>query len=127
MPASRRRDFAQVDERDPAAERERASSGEAPGLVHHRQEAPSCREGGGGPGQVLVGRAVAGEHPAVEVVFDPQTSGGLLFGVRADDAASVLDRLHIGGDPSAAVIGVVTPPHPDGALFVLSARTSTET
>src|SRR5262245_42613533 len=50
----------------------------------------------------------AAAHPAVEVVFDPQTSGGLLFGVRADDAAAVLDRLHIGGDPRAAVIGVVT-------------------
>jgi hypothetical protein len=30
-----------------------------------------------------------------------------------------LDRLRAAGDPSAAVIGEVTLPHPDGALFEL--------
>ena len=63
--------------------------------------------------------AAAAAHPAVEVVFDPQTSGGLLFGARADQVTRALDRLRAVGDPSAAVIGEVTPPHPDGALFEL--------
>ena len=63
--------------------------------------------------------AAAAAHPAVEVVFDPQTSGGLLFGARADQVTLALDRLRAVGDPSAAVIGEVTPPHPDGALFEL--------
>jgi selenide,water dikinase len=63
--------------------------------------------------------AAAAAHPAVEVIFDPQTSGGLLFGARADQVPLALDRLRAAGDPSAAVIGEVTPPHPDGALFEL--------
>ena len=62
-------------------------------------------------------RVAVGDHPIVDVLFDPQTSGGLLLGVRADRADEALARLRAAGDPGAAIIGLVTPPHPDGALF----------
>jgi selenide,water dikinase len=61
--------------------------------------------------------AAAGTHPAIEALFDPQTSGGLLFGIAPERAAEALARLHETGDTDAALIGEVTPPHPDGALF----------
>jgi selenide,water dikinase len=65
----------------------------------------------------------AASDPIVEVLFDPQTSGGLLFGVRPEHLAETLERLHAGGDSAAAAIGEVTPPHPDGALFEVIAST----
>lgn len=40
-----------------------------------------------------------------DILFDPQTSGGLLFGCRAGDAAEVVARLHDAGLEDAAVIG----------------------
>ncbi len=61
--------------------------------------------------------ADAAAHPAIEALFDPQTSGGLLFGVAPERADEAIERLHAGGDSAAAVIGEVMPPHPDGALF----------
>jgi selenide,water dikinase len=48
--------------------------------------------------------------PRVAVLFDPQTSGGLLFGADSRDADRVLSLLHEAGDTAAAVIGHVTPP-----------------
>jgi selenide,water dikinase len=61
--------------------------------------------------------AAAGAHPAIEALFDPQTSGGLLFGVTAERAGEAVARLAAAGDAAAAVIGRVTAPRPDGALF----------
>ena len=55
--------------------------------------------------------------PALDILFDPQTSGGLLFGVPAERAEAALAVLHAAGDRQAAVIGEVTAPRPDGALF----------
>jgi selenide,water dikinase len=43
-----------------------------------------------------------------ELLFDPQTSGGLLIAVAADEAESLLAAIR-GGDPSASIIGEVTP------------------
>lgn len=46
-------------------------------------------------------------HPADEIVYDPQTAGGLLAGVRTKQADAVLRDLRATGYPDAAVIGVV--------------------
>ena len=42
------------------------------------------------------------------VIFDPQTSGGLLIAIDEDQAAQLTEELQAAGDHSAAVIGVVT-------------------
>src|SRR5437867_4417722 len=55
--------------------------------------------------------------PLLDLIFDPQTSGGLLFGVAATRAEAALAALHAAGDVHARVIGEVTPPSADGALF----------
>jgi selenide,water dikinase len=47
----------------------------------------------------------AGRDPAFELLFDPQTSGGLVFGVPAGRSAEALRSLHRAGDARAAVIG----------------------
>ena len=60
---------------------------------------------------------VAARRPELEVLFDPQTSGGLLFGVPAERADPALARLRAAGDETAAIIGEVTSPRADGALF----------
>ncbi len=49
--------------------------------------------------------AAAERDPAVELLFDPQTSGGLLFGVPAERSAEAVRSLHEAGDARAAVIG----------------------
>jgi len=51
-----------------------------------------------------------------ELVFDPQTSGGLLIAVREDQADDLLAAL-CGSDPCAAVIGEVTAPQSSGIVF----------
>ncbi len=45
--------------------------------------------------------------PAYQVLFDPQTSGGLLLGVREKDVDAVLDRLSVQSGVAAAAIGRV--------------------
>ena len=42
-----------------------------------------------------------------EIVFDPQTSGGLLVAVAGDQAEDLLQKLHRGGVPDARLIGRV--------------------
>ena len=63
----------------------------------------------------------AQRHAALDALFDPQTSGGLLFAVPAERAESTLAALRAAGDTGAAVIGEVTPPRADGALFEVTA------
>ncbi len=50
------------------------------------------------------------EHsPALlEVIFDPQTAGGLLAGIAADQAESCLKRLHDAGYKKAVIVAEVT-------------------
>ncbi|MEM1111938.1 MAG: selenide, water dikinase SelD [Pseudomonadota bacterium] len=45
--------------------------------------------------------------PVGEIVFDPQTSGGLLFGVAPSSARELLRDLHAAGYADAAIIGEV--------------------
>jgi selenide,water dikinase len=54
------------------------------------------------------------DDPALAALFDPQTSGGLLFGIDPRVAGRLVSTLHDGGDSSAAVIGRVNPPRSDG-------------
>ena len=56
-------------------------------------------------------------HPATELLFDPQTSGGLLFGVTPEREDAVLAALREAGDVHSAVVGEVCEPRGDGALF----------
>lgn len=42
-----------------------------------------------------------------DILFDPQTSGGLLIGCQEKDAAALVQRLHDSGIQDAAVIGTV--------------------
>ena len=51
----------------------------------------------------------AATDPARDLLFDPQTSGGLLFGVARERSAMAIAQLHEGGDREATVIGEVTP------------------
>ncbi len=59
-------------------------------------------------------------QPILDALFDPQTSGGLLFGVPASRAHEAVAALHAAGDVHAVVIGEVTPPRTDLALFEIS-------
>lgn len=54
-----------------------------------------------------------------KLLFDAQTSGGLLAAVRPDQAGDLLDRLHQNGDTAAAVIGEVLP-HRDGPFLLVT-------
>ena len=59
----------------------------------------------------------AAADPRLELLFDPQTSGGLLFGLppsRVDEALARLDQV--------AVIGEARPPREDGALLEVGAH-----
>ena len=53
----------------------------------------------------------------VELLFDPQTSGGLLFGVAEERAREALQRLKEDGDADAAIIGQVRPAGPEEPLI----------
>jgi selenide,water dikinase len=72
---------------------------------------------------ILVEPEAAG-RPELDALFDPQTSGGLVFGVTPERAAAALAALHRAGDGAAAVIGEVVPARADGALMRVVARTS---
>ncbi len=63
--------------------------------------------------------ADAANDPRLELLFDPQTSGGLLFGLpssRVDEALGRLDQ--------ASVLGEVRPPREDGALLEIVAHST---
>ena len=53
----------------------------------------------------------------MDVLFDPQTSGGLLISVSEDKAQDVLERLHQAGITKAAIIGEVVA-NPKGRIIV---------
>ena len=60
----------------------------------------------------IIIRPEAQRHPALELLFDPQTSGGLLFGLPGSAVARAHERL---GD--VAVIGDVKAARDDSALI----------
>jgi len=70
---------------------------------------------------VFVHREVA-EDPALEVLFDPQTAGGLLLGVDPAAADTVITALTEAGDTRAAIVGRVTEPREDEALFSIGSH-----
>ncbi|MGH0037440.1 MAG: selenide, water dikinase SelD [Myxococcota bacterium] len=72
----------------------------------HAQNTPT-------PDEIALGGALRG-RPEVELLFDPQTSGGLLFGVPRARALEAVAQLHDAGDASAAVVGEVEPAATDG-------------
>jgi selenide, water dikinase len=63
----------------------------------------------------------AARRPSLDLLFDPQTSGGLLLGVAAERGDALLRALREAGDDARA-IGVVTAPQPDGALIRVTAK-----
>jgi len=54
-----------------------------------------------------------------ELVFDPQTSGGLLIAVSPGAAEELLRRIRGSGDPDAAIIGEVRPKSESGVAVTL--------
>jgi len=55
----------------------------------------------------------------VDILFDPQTSGGLLMAIPSDDAEPLLKRMHREGIKAAAIIGEVVA-KPKGRIVVRS-------
>jgi selenide,water dikinase len=55
-----------------------------------------------------------------ELLFDPQTCGGLLLCVAESEAESLVRALHAAGDLQAARIGEITAARPDGMVFEVS-------
>lgn len=56
---------------------------------------------------------LASAHPTRALLFDPQTSGGLLFGVPADQAEACVTALRKEAAPDTAIIGTVHDAQPD--------------
>jgi selenide,water dikinase len=59
----------------------------------------------------------AARRETLDLLFDPQTSGGLLIAVPRDRGPAMLSALRAAGDGAAAIIGEVGPPRSDGALI----------
>jgi selenide,water dikinase len=73
-------------------------------------------------GSALLSAPELAGDPALELLFDPQTSGGLLFSLPASRSADTLRALHAAGDAAAALIGEVLAPRSDGALIEVLRR-----
>lgn len=95
-----------------AAKTFRIEAGAVPLFPRARELAEDFFPGGSGNNKRYVGGAAAipeGMDPRlVKLLFDAQTSGGLLAAVRPDQADEILDRLHHEGDTAAAAVGEVT-------------------
>ena len=59
-------------------------------------------------------------HPAFPLLFDPQTSGGLLAGIPESNAASCLASLREAGYDRSARIGTVGSPSAEGTLLSIA-------
>ena len=63
------------------------------------------------------------DDPAIQLMFDPQTAGGLLAGVPTSAATDCIIELRAAGYPQAATIGEVIALPKDGAQIVMRPRT----
>jgi selenide,water dikinase len=79
-----------------------AGMGLLPGGLHRNREYRRS--------MVTIDPAVGGTR--ADLLFDPQTSGGLLIALPAPAATALLARLHEAGIPEAALIGEVTAEEP---------------
>jgi len=68
---------------------------------------------------VLRDETQAARHPHYPLLFDPQTAGGLLAGVRDEDVAGCIALLQRKGYPQAAVVGRVNACAGDGPRITL--------
>lgn len=82
--------------------------------TYHQQNARARRG--------IVIEPAASVHERLPLLFDPQTSGGLVFGVAASAVAATLAQLHEAGDEAATMIGEVVASRPDGAPLQVVAR-----
>jgi selenide,water dikinase len=87
--------------------KELAEMGMTPGGLHRNRDFRM--------NMVEIGRDVP--HFMSDVLFDPQTSGGLLISVPASEAESLLARMHKEGIEEATIIGEVTA-EPKGRIIV---------
>jgi selenide,water dikinase len=69
----------------------------------------------------IIIRPAAQEHPKLDLLFDPQTSGGLLFGIAPERVDETIAALQQAGD-LAVVIGEAVPARDDGAPIELIVR-----
>jgi len=58
------------------------------------------------------------ETVLTDLVFDPQTSGGLIISIGRDQADACLVTLRDEGVQSAEIVGEVVGPHPKGKLLI---------
>jgi selenide,water dikinase len=84
-----------------------ARMGLVPGGTYRNKEYRSCLVEM--PGEV--------PDPMLDILFDPQTSGGLLISVGAEKAELLLNKLRESGVTDAAVIGEVVD-QPDGRIVI---------
>lgn len=64
------------------------------------------------------------KHPVWPLLFDPQTSGGLLASVAAHEVDGCLSALRLAGYHHACVVGEITPPHDTASVIELCALES---
>jgi selenide,water dikinase len=70
--------------------------------------------------QLVVVAPARADDPRMELLYDPQTSGGLLLALPAARAADAVRALRDGGDLAAAVVGGIAPARSDGLLIEVS-------
>ena len=96
-------------------------AGKVPTFVHSLDLAAKGLGGGSRDNQIFLEPKVriadGVDESRTNLLFDAQTSGGLLIAVTATDADALLDVLHQKGVVAAALIGEVTQDDP-GRLFI---------
>ena len=73
--------------------------------------------------EVLANAQAMADSTLVQLLYDPQTSGGLLAAVSPDQEQSCLNALHAAGYHAAVCIGVVTRADSGATLVSLQEKT----